>query len=45
MDCWNETYLSVAKNMDDWVRYDENGNTQCTDGSERTYYKSFMTKQ
>ena len=37
--------IKTYANMDDWVRYDENGNKQCTDGSERSYYKSFMTKQ
>ena len=29
--------------MTDWIHYDGKGNKQCTDGSERKYYKSFMT--
>ena len=31
-------------NITDWYYYDINGHKQCTDGSERKYYKSFMNK-
>ena len=34
-----KTYPDIS----DWYYYDNKGDKQCTDGSEREYYKSFMT--
>ena len=31
--------------MHQWYNFDTKGNKQCTDGSERKYYKSFMKFQ
>ena len=35
-----KTYPDIS----DWFYYDNKGDKQCTDGSERKYYRSFMTR-
>ena len=34
--------VKMYPNMNQWYNYDSEGNKQCSDGSERKYYKSFM---
>ena len=34
--------VKMYPNMNQWYNYDFEGNKQCSDGSERKYYKSFM---
>ena len=35
--------VKTYANMVEWFDYDKYGKKQCTDGSERLYYKTFMT--
>ena len=34
--------VKIYPNISDWFFYDSDGKKQCTDGSERKYYSSFM---
>ena len=37
--------IKTYPNMIQWYDYDNEGKKQCTDGSERLYYKTFMTEE
>ena len=37
--------IKTYPNMIQWYDYDNKGKKQCTDGSERLYYKTFMTEE
>ena len=37
--------VKTYTNMVEWFDYDNEGKKQCTDGSERRYYKTFMTQE
>ena len=37
--------VKTYSNITEWYHYDNEGKNQCTDGSEREYYKSFMAQQ
>ena len=36
--------VNIYPNISQWYYEDNEGKKQCTDGSEREYYKSFMTE-
>ena len=36
--------VKIYPNISQWYYEDNEGKKQCTDGSEREYYKSFMTE-
>ena len=37
--------VKAYSNITEWYYYDNEGKNQCTNGSEREYYKSFMPQQ